>query len=70
MNRAGAARLAFGSYKNCYTFGVHGVRAPHPALVQCGNLTICRDLKEDFSRVGDRMYTGDSFAVNLHAAVS
>jgi hypothetical protein len=69
MNAAGAARLAFGSYKNSHTFGMHGIKAPHPALVQCGNLTVCRDLNEDFSRVGDRMYTGDNYAVNIHAAV-
>ncbi len=69
MNEAGAARLAFGSYKNSYTFGTHGVKAPHFALVQCGKLTVCRDLNKDFSRVGDRMYTGDHFAVNIHAAV-
>lgn len=69
MNAAGAARMAFGSYKNCYEFGTHGVKAPHKALVQCGNITVCRDLNQDFSRVGDRMYTGNHFAVNLHAAV-
>ncbi len=69
MNAAGAARMAFGSYKNCYEFGTHGVKAPHPALTQCGNITVCRDLNKDFSRVGDRMYTGSHFAVNLHAAV-
>jgi hypothetical protein len=69
MNAAGAARMAFGSYKNCYEFGTHGVKAPHSALTQCGNITVCRDLNQDFSRVGDRMYTGNHFAVNLHAAV-
>lgn len=69
MNAAGAGRLAFGSYKNSHTFGIHGVKAPHKALVQCGNLTLCRDLNKDFSRVGDRMYTGDGFAINIHAAV-
>lgn len=69
MNAAGAARVAFGSYKNCYHFGIHGVKAPHPALTQCGNITVCRDLNQDFSRVGDRMYTGDHFAINLHAAI-
>ncbi len=69
MNEAGAARLAFGSYKDVYIFGTHGVKAPHHALVQDGNLTVCRDLNKDFSRVGDRMYTGSNFAVNLHAAV-
>jgi hypothetical protein len=69
MNEAGAARLAFGSYYNSHTFGTHGVAAPHYALVQCGNLTVCRDLNKDFSRVGDRIYTGDGFAINIHAAV-
>jgi hypothetical protein len=68
MNEAGAARTAFGSYKDVYTFGMHGVQAPHPALVQIAPITVCRDLNKDFSRVGDRMYTG-MFAVNLHAAV-
>jgi hypothetical protein len=69
MNAAGAARMAFGSYKDSHTFGMHGVRAPHYALVQCGNLTICRDLNKDFGRVGDRIYTGDYYAINIHAAV-
>jgi hypothetical protein len=69
MNRAGAARIAFGSYKNCYKIGTHGVKAPHLALVQCGPITICRDLNQDFSRVGDRIYTGSEYMVNLHAAV-
>lgn len=69
MNEAGAARLAFGSYKDCYKFGIHGVKAPHAALVQCGPITICRDLNKDFSRVGDRVYTGSNFMTNLHAAV-
>jgi hypothetical protein len=68
MNEAGAARVAFGSYLNSHTFGTHGVKAPHYALVQCSPVTVCRDLNKDFSRVGDRMYTGN-FAINIHAAV-
>lgn len=70
MNPLGAARLAFGSYKDCYTFGVHGVAAPHKALVQCGNLIVCRDLNKDYSRVGDTCYTGKNFAVNFHSTPS
>jgi hypothetical protein len=69
MNAAGAARLAFGSYRDSHTFGIHGSLAKHYALVQCGDLTVCRDLNKDFSRVGDRMYTGDGYAINIHAAV-
>jgi hypothetical protein len=68
MNAAGAARIAFGSYLNSHTFGTHGVKAPHYALIQCDDITVCRDLNKDFSRVGDRMYTGQ-FAINIHAAV-
>lgn len=69
INPKGCARLAFGSYKDVYKFGVHGQKAPHSALVQVGNLTVFRDLNEDFSRAGDKTETGDWFAVNLHAAV-
>lgn len=69
MNPKGCARLAFGSYKDVYKIGMHGVKAPHQALVQVGNLTVCRDLNEDFSRAGDKTETGNWFAVNLHAAV-
>jgi hypothetical protein len=69
INPKGCARLAFGSYSNVYKIAMHGVRAPHEALFQCGNLTVYRDLNQDFSRAGDKTETGDWFAVNIHAAV-
>ena len=70
MNPRGAARLAFGSYKDVYIFGVHGVAAPHNAFVQVGNLTVCRDLNKDFIRTGDKRFTGNNFAVNFHSTPS
>jgi len=69
MNPKGCARLAFGSYKDVYRIGVHGVKAPHSALVQVEALTVYRDLNKDFSRKGDKTETGNWFAINLHAAV-
>jgi hypothetical protein len=69
INAKGCARLAFGSYKDVYKIGMHGVKAPHKALFQCGDLTVYRDLNQDFSRQGDKTETGHWFAVNIHAAV-
>jgi hypothetical protein len=70
LNSDGCARIAFGSYKNVYKIGIHGNKAKHEALVQCGNITVCRDLNKDFSRQGDKMFTGDDFYVNFHSTPS
>jgi hypothetical protein len=65
MNPKGAARIQFGQYK-AWRVGKHGTSNPHEALVQCGNITVCRDFNKDFKRTGDELDTGDYFAVNQH----
>lgn len=69
MNTAGCARVDFGSYKNCWAIGLHGTdqRFRHQALVQVGNITVCRDLNEDYKRVGDKRFTGSDYGINCHA---
>ena len=65
LNPDGCARIQFGQYK-AWQVGSHGTSQPHEALVQCDNITVCRDLNEDYSRKGDQLYTGDHFGVNQH----
>lgn len=66
MNPAGAARIAFGQYK-AWSVGTHnaGKKSAHEALVQTLEITVHRDLNQDFSRIGDRIETG-MFGVNQH----
>lgn len=68
MNPKGCARIAFGQYKSAWQVGSHGYSDPHEALVQVGNVTVCRDLNQDFSRIGDVTETGDWFGCNQHWA--
>lgn len=63
MNPAGAARIAFGQYLECWCLGRH---FKQEALVQCGNIKVHRDANEDGSRKGDAEDTGDDFGVNQH----
>jgi hypothetical protein len=63
MNPAGAAQIAFGQYLDCWRFGKHFAQ---DALVQCSVITVFRDNNEDGSRQGDKVYSGDYFAVNQH----
>lgn len=67
MNPKGAARIKFGQYK-AWAVGTHhaGSSAAHEALVQVDDITVCRDLNEDFKRDGDKEDAGDSFGVNQH----
>lgn len=65
MNPKGAARIQFGQYK-AWAVGIHGTAEPHEALVQVGNITVCRDFNKDFKRTGDKLDTGDDFYVNQH----
>lgn len=56
----GAARIAFGQYKS-WVVGMHPRSKPtiaHEALVQVKDVTIHRDLNEDFERSGDETFTG------------
>ncbi|MEL6438538.1 MAG: peptidoglycan-binding domain-containing protein [Cyanobacteria bacterium J06621_8] len=63
--RHGAARIEFGQYK-AWQVGIHGNAEPHEALVQRGNITVCRDLNKDMIRTGDRRDTNNNFAINQH----
>lgn len=62
----GAARIAFGQYK-AWVVGMHNQSKPskHEALVQATEITVYRDLNEDFEREGDRTFVG-TFGVNQH----
>lgn len=64
LNRAGAARIAFGQYR-AWAVGIHGNAEPHEALVQVKPVTVCRDLNKDFRRTGDKLDTGN-FGINQH----
>lgn len=63
INRDGAARIKFGQYKDAWKVGMH--RGNHEALVQVGNVTVCRDLNRDMERTGDAEQTG-LFGINQH----
>lgn len=60
----GAARIQFGQYK-AWSVGIHGNAERHEALVQVGEITVCRDFNEDFKRTGDKLDTG-LFYINQH----
>jgi len=68
-NPDGAARIAFGQYKS-WSVGIHrkGSKTAHEALVQTAPIDIFRDLDRDFSRAGDRKFTG-IFGINQHAGL-
>lgn len=63
MNPGGAARIAFGNYKDAWAIGKH---YSQDALVQVGAITVHRDLNKDGFRVGDKLDTGNSFGINQH----
>jgi hypothetical protein len=65
----GAARIAFGQYKS-WSVGIHrrGAKTAHEALVQTAPIDIFRDLNRDFSRAGDRKFSG-LFGINQHAGL-
>ena len=63
----GAARIAFGQYKS-WSVGMHPRSKPavaHEALVQVKDITVFRDMNEDFRRDGDPEFTG-LFGINQH----
>jgi peptidoglycan hydrolase-like protein with peptidoglycan-binding domain len=66
MNPGGAARIAFGQYKS-WSVGTHNASkaSGHEALVQTLEITVHRDLNQDFSRAGDATDSG-LFGVNQH----
>jgi hypothetical protein len=65
MKLKGAARIQFGQYK-AWKVGYHGNADRHEALIQVGDITVCRDFNKDFKRTGDELDTGDDFYVNQH----
>jgi hypothetical protein len=67
MNAAGAARIAFGQYLDCWEVGIHGAAFPHEALVQIGTIKVHRDLNQDGSRKGDAIDAGSWFGINQHS---
>lgn len=62
MNSKGAARIAFGQYY-AWSVGIHN--NSHEGLRQVADITVHRDLNQDFSRIGDKTYTG-VFFINQH----
>lgn len=64
MNRAGAARIAFGQYK-AWKVGIHGNSQPHEALIQVASVKVHRDLDKNFIRTNDRVFEG-LFGINQH----
>lgn len=66
LDPRGAARIAFGQYKS-WVVGTHnnGKPSAHEALVQAKEVTVFRDLNEDFERDGDSTFTG-VFGINQH----
>lgn len=61
MSPLGAARVKFGLYK---AWGV-GMHHTHEALVQVDDITVFRDLNQDYKRNGDKEDTGQ-FGINQH----
>ena len=67
LNPKGAARIAFGQYLDAYEFGIHG-RSEQDALVQCGDIAVCRDLNKDGVRTGDKIDVGNH-KCNQHTTI-
>lgn len=68
LDPQGAARIALGQFKS-WSVGMHPRGNPaiaHEALVQVKEVTVYRDLNEDFQRDGDAKFTG-LFGINQHA---
>ena len=66
LDPRGAARIAFGQYKS-WVVGTHnnGKPSAHEALVQARDVTVFRDLNQDFEREGDKTFSG-VFGINQH----
>ncbi|MGM9512957.1 peptidoglycan-binding domain-containing protein [Roseateles sp. DB2] len=68
LDPQGAARIALGQFKS-WSVGMHPRGTPaiaHEALVQVKEITVYRDLNEDFRREDDRQFTG-LFGINQHS---
>lgn len=68
MNPLGGARIAIDAQFTAWAVGYHGYgNSEHEALVQVGEVTVCRDDNEDGMRTGDYQDTG-YFGINYHSA--
>lgn len=67
MNAAGAARMQFGQYRDAYVVGQHFNQ--YPALVQYGEVDVCRDYNADGTRTGDNIDRG-YFGINIHTTAN
>lgn len=64
-NRNGAARIKLGFHDRIWQIGLHKSR--YEAMCQTGNkVCVCRDLNQDYSRVGDKVWCG-YYGINLHS---
>ena len=64
LNPAGCARLAFGYYHECWTFGDH---KGQDALVQRATVKVRRDSNKDGLRTGDKLTdAGAECGINQH----
>ena len=61
MNEDGAARIAFAQFKS-WRVGIHKT---HEALVQVRDVTVHRDLNQDYLRTNDETFSG-LFGINQH----
>lgn len=67
MNPNGCAQIAYGQHLKAWQFGMH---FKQKALVQCGTINVYRDFNKDGSRIGDKLYSGDNFAINQHTTAN
>lgn len=63
MNPMGCARIAFGQYKS-WVMGIHAGK--QPALRQCANILVHRDLNKDGLREGDKVWAVPA-TINQHS---
>jgi hypothetical protein len=67
----GAARIAFGQYKNVWRVGIHsGVssKVQHEGLIQDGNVSIYRDKNKNGKRNREDLIQTGNFGLNQHGA--
>lgn len=63
MNEKGCAKVCFGQHKDAWTFGDH---KGQDALVQCGNISVYRNLDSTEGHKGNPVDTGDDFCIDQH----
>lgn len=55
LRLGGVARVQLTQYVEAWQMGFHKSNPKHPALVQRGDVLVCRDLNRDGKRTGDRI---------------